>query len=89
MRLFGVSNILKMVPTPFPNPGAENYAVQVQTAFPQYDAGGAGRLTKRQMQIFSPNIVVTNAFAPYGYGGLQTGQMAIQPLLIPTSEGNG
>lgn len=85
---FGLSNILKMVPKPFPNPGAENFAVEVQTEFPQYDAGGAGRLTYRQMQIFSPNIVVTNAFAAYGYGGIQTGQMVIAPLLIPTNEGS-
>jgi hypothetical protein len=84
MRFFGVANILRSIPTPFPNPGAENYAVQVMTQFPQYDAGGAGRLTKRQMQIFSPNIVVTNEFVAYGYGGIQTGQFAMQPLIIPS-----
>lgn len=85
MKSFGVNNILEMIPTAFPTPDRMNYAVHVKTSMPKYDVSGVGRRVFRQLALLAPTINVTNTYPAYGYGGLQTGQVALQPLMIPAN----
>lgn len=89
MKFFGVNDILEMIPTPFPTPDKMNYAVRVKTSQPKFDVSGVGRRVFRQMAALTPTINVTNTYPAYGYGGLQTGQVALQPLMIPVNKNGG
>jgi hypothetical protein len=69
-----------VIPQPFPDPGAMNGAVRVNTQLVQYDMRGQGRPVLRQMMTFFRPTVETNVQALYGYGGLIQGQFTMQPL---------
>jgi hypothetical protein len=65
---------------PFPDPGAMNGVLHVNTELVNYDLRGQGRKVNMQLQTFFRPIVVSNVQVPYGYGGLVQGQLVQQPL---------
>lgn len=69
-----------VIKAPFPDPGAMNGVLHVNTELVNYDLRGQGRPVNNQMQTYFRPIVVTNVQALYGYGGLIQGQMVQQPL---------
>lgn len=75
--------LFSFVKRPFPNPGTGNFAYVQNTAFPMFDAGGAGRRVFNNLNVQHANVVQTNVVSPNGFGGLLQGQFAGQSLMEP------